>query len=613
MLINAASRNGEVDVVYRDLLNDHGLHRGERERLRKLWKVLRDPFFRDVYLKDGWTAAKKAGFYDDGADIEDYQPIREDTQWLGTPVHKVLRRLEELKEGASKQNTQQPYVVLLLTGALCPVTEGHINAIEESAKALEAQGHEVLGAYLSPDHGSYVLEKNGPDVLESNERIRLCELMTREHPLIMVDSWNALRNTHAPNFTDVGRYLEEYLNRHIPTSRPIRVAFVFGADNANFVRCCLERGLATCVARPGSEQAFNAVTEGWEVRTNPRVFMVKLEGGGIDYSSTKARSGDLSGLHIVVRENYERFLRSQNLSFEAQPHGGTLQIRDEGEYAISQWKKGRSVVQLKKAWQEAGQEIEDAFRKSFSNAGWNVDVRSLSLELQQKQADVIFSGEEQVICLDPCLEFSRTTNNNVFSLQLSRAFPIADCGTSPTLVARPGSPSFNEQLKAIPTGSYLVVDDDFASGSTFKALQQLLPSRIKLTRGQTLSIVLPPQAGNYRDLCDRRDFLVGGKEAGLVIRLPNSGSGDQALARAPYVLPYILPAARLNLPLRSEVSFSLMIWKANLKFFTSVSPSIKVGESSTGFRRLGHYLGFSDDARLEDVCQWHISRLESLL
>jgi hypothetical protein len=89
-------------------------------------------------------------------------------------------------------------------------------------------------------------------------------------------------------------------------------------------------------------------------------------------------------------------------------------------------------------------------------------------------------------------------------------------------------------------------------------------------------------------------------------------AGDKVLARAPYVLPYALPAVRLNLPLRSEVLFSLLIWKANLKFFQSVTPAITVSESSVGFKTLANYLGFGGEVPLEDVCHWHISRLELL-
>jgi NAD+ synthetase len=504
-----AAKSGEVDEAYRELLREERLARGERERIRKLWKVLRDPFFRDVYLESGWTAAKKAGFYDDGADIKDYLPVREDTRWLGTPVHKVLRKLEELESSASICDTRRPYVVMLLTGALCPVTQGHINAIEESIEALQLQGHEVIGAYISPDHGSYVLEKNGPDVLDSAERIRLCELMTKDHPLIMVDSWNALRNTHAPNFTDVGRYLEAYLNRHVPTSRPIRVAFVFGADNANFVRCCADRGLATCVERPGSEQVFMTVGRSWEIRTNPRITMIRQDGGGISYSSTQARSGDLSGLDLVVRENFERFLRSKNLSYEGRPQGGFLHIRDEENFAVTHWQEGRDTDRLFGAWQELGRRIEEAFRESFELADWNVDIRTLPLSLQKQQAGVIFSSGEPVLCLDPCME-DGVANGNFHSLRVSRAFPVADCGTAPELVARPGSPGMKEQFEAIPPGSFLLLDDDYASGGTFNALQKLLPRHIQLTRGQTMSIVLPQRDGTYRDLCDRRDFLAGG-------------------------------------------------------------------------------------------------------
>ena len=49
--------------------------------------------------------------------------------------------------------------ILLSTGGFAPIHNGHINLLEESKLYLESQDCHVSGAYISPSHDDYVLQK----------------------------------------------------------------------------------------------------------------------------------------------------------------------------------------------------------------------------------------------------------------------------------------------------------------------------------------------------------------------------------------------------------------------------------------------------------------------
>ena len=113
-----------------------------------------------------------------------------------------------------------------------------------------------------------------------------------------------------------------------------------------------------------------------------------------------------------------------------------------------------------------------------------------------------------------------------------------------------------------------------------------------------------PGASARRELCDARDLLPGTRAGGLVVALP-----DGALGRAPYLLPYVRPSARLQLPRVAEVEFSRIAWSLAADFFAAVTPAIRLADADPALRRLAAYLEFAADTPMEALCRWHADRL----
>ncbi len=193
------------------------------------------------------------------------------------------------------------------------------------------------------------------------------------------------------------------------------------------------------------------------------------------------------------------------------------------------------------------------------------------------------AGSTSIISLDPLMK------KGVQQFGVSRGYFLGgtkDFGQ----VARPGNDTLFNQAKAISStlhGHPVVVseDDIFSGGSVIASLNALLAS------GVTIEKVIPGiQIGEPKkledmgigvdpvikykttdevdifsklDLGDPRDYLLGA--SGLVIQLP-----DGELGRAPYILPFVSPAARAGIPEGIEKEFSMHVLQANLEFFKKI-------------------------------------------
>ena len=58
----------------------------------------------------------------------------------------------------------------------------------------------------------------------------------------MIDPWESLYVRTPINFTDVIERLEEYLKKYVDSR--IKVAYVFGGDNVEFMYCFQKHGIA---------------------------------------------------------------------------------------------------------------------------------------------------------------------------------------------------------------------------------------------------------------------------------------------------------------------------------------------------------------------------------
>lgn len=104
---------------------------------------------------------------------------------------------------------------------------------------------------------------------------------------------------------------------------------------------------------------------------------------------------------------------------------------------------------------------------------------------------------------------------------------------------------------------------------------------------------------------DCRDFLIGAREAGLVIKLP-----DGTLCRAPYILPYVRPYYHVSVYVSEEMKFSTRVWELNKRFFETVGHGrLRIRDCGHAARRLYEALGFDTDLTMVELCGWHLERL----
>ncbi len=575
-----ASR-AELDAAYASRRSE--LRDAEASALRDAWKLLRDPLYAAAYTQLGSREAMdEAGFFDDGGDFEARDDPREDPRWLTTPLHRVRERLAAARAGGHEP---EALAVLVTTGALCPVHAGHVEMMNIARRALERRGVHVLGGYLSPDHNGYVGAKRGADALPASVRLARCEQAARASDWLMVDPWNALHTPRALNFSEVLARLDRYLSRHVQTVTKIRVVYVFGSDNARFALAFAARGHAVCVRRPGHADALARYAGDPRVQGNPRVLMVD------DASARALASSELPPPAL-----------------EPGPEGSArLYLRDEGDWLLAPWlhEPRRRVATLRRAHARFLEELVAALTRGFGAAAWPERARALTVERLELDAAAASASAElrggaRALSLDPCLPAQH-------NLGLSRCYTLCDGRRRAALVARPGWPPIAEQLRALPEGDYVLLDDDTVTGETLERVRELLPTGRALERAEFLCRVDEVRArcpeGALIDLCDARDFLVGAREGGLVVELPNG-----LHARAPYLLPYVRPSARVSLPATSELRFSRSLWRANLEFFAR-APALRVRDMSPAFQVLARYLDFAADATMTTLCQWHLDRL----
>lgn len=195
--------------------------------------------------------------------------------------------------------------------------------------------------------------------------------------------------------------------------------------------------------------------------------------------------------------------------------------------------------------------------------------------------------ENGVISLDAMLPSSA-------NLAVSRLYAVG--GYQPLgYIARPGARPLEEQLALLAPGTYTLRDDDRMTGGTLAAVRTMLPAHVRVSDTR-----LAVEHDDDEEVVDSRDFLLGADDGGLAIELP-----DGTVGRAPYLLPYVDPAARCCVPPREIHTFSARVWALNERAFTG--SGLRVSDLPSPTRATFGWLG--DELLLEDLCRWHIERL----
>jgi nicotinic acid mononucleotide adenylyltransferase len=490
-----------------------------------------------------------------------------------TPVHKL--------DLTNVDKNDKPLVVLLTTGGFCPIHEGHLKMMEIAKSSLESQGVEVIGGYFSPSHDAYMRMKCAEQALSASKRLAHCEEFLQQSDWLMVDPWEALCHHGEINFTEVINRLGAYLASHLKSFRPINIYYVFGSDNARFALAFCGMGHGVCVLRQGYEDDYHEYLNHPLVRANPNIIFAP------EHKLTpKIASSDL-------RSNLQQD-KKRRLS---------LFLRDDETWSLEGWVHLVGEKALKLAQKNCLKELIELIQNHCKKSNWIVDIKNESLTSQREAVKNLFEKNKKVISLDPCIPGD-------YQLQISRKFNMSARSRGAHCIERPGSINLEDQLAHIPDDEYVIFDDDIASGMTMKFIRSILPARIKASDFLSLNRLeeRDEDSDTTCDSADFRDFIIGAKEAGLVVELP-----DHQQVRVPYVLPYVYPSSRLSLPIEQDLPFSLAVWRMNLHFFETFEAPILVSHASPAFQQFANYLNFHPEMPLSEVCHWHINHLSRCL
>jgi NAD+ synthetase len=543
----------------------------------------RDPILHDAVVaavargEDPVAFALHTGFFDDGSDRVAFEDLPGcSPSLLTTPLSPLVAAIGERGE-----DDERPMVVALLTGALAPVHDGHVEVLKLAREALVARGCHVLGAILSPDHDDYVDTKVGAEGVPGSRgtartsaaaRLAMARAAVVDEPWIVVDPWAAVIADRSLPYTDILRRTERTLNHHLSTGRPIHTVLVCGGDNARFA-LAFSGGPAgiegvprvVVVPRVGAEAEVARVQAHPAVQHDPR--LVFARGLPPPLASSRIRA-DETDRHVPVAAR--PLWRHWDRTVPTPGQRSRVVLRHEGAWALGPFiAAGVDEARAVSALEGFVAEVQTALHE----AGVDVDVVHLADQRQQVQDSMgrlpASLRSLPVVSLDPCLPAE-------YTLAVSRVFVLGDHGRHgemPALQARPGSLPLSTQLAAIPAGDVILADDDRATGRTIDEVRTLLAPR---TTVRETVFAMAPQArdgaDSVVDVLDLRDLLLGAREGGLVVRLPSG-----ALARAPYLLPWVPPSWRLPVPPSSDLTLSLAIWRANARFFARLPARLTTG------------------------------------
>ena len=198
------------------------------------WKIKRDKIYYPLYLKYGLDYITNAGFFFDSNKIN--VELEDTLSLMCTPLHHI-----------KTNNITDKSVILLTSGAMCPIHDGHIALMTSAKEQLEKNGYDVIGGYIAPDHDNYVHRKSGLKNTTAH-RLELCSTKIFEHHLeswLSVDPWYSAFTQTDINFSDLLIRTELYIKKYLNIN--VKFCYVFGSDNARFYKTFIDSEYMCCI------------------------------------------------------------------------------------------------------------------------------------------------------------------------------------------------------------------------------------------------------------------------------------------------------------------------------------------------------------------------------
>jgi hypothetical protein len=498
-----------------------------------------------------------------------------DTNFLTTPLYKIQSKITKEIDSSDKE-----LVVLFSSCGCAPMHEGHLNMFFEAREALESSGkYKVIGGYISPDHEDYTIKKNIKEY-SAMDKLLAAQKLCDTTDWVDIDPWGSIYlNTDINYTTNIDR-IEEYLNKHIYTIKPIKVAYVYGSDHTSFSRSFIGRGIGVCVLRKQSDLSdFNEVKKELK-KYNDRIFFV---------NPTNKKYLGLSSTEI--RKMTQPIKQNKKLK---------LYYRDDIDWYIET--VGKETVEYYKQFVE---NVKEILRKYDVELHTINDIPRKDLNIDEEKSTPIY--------LTGCPSESHNC------LYVSRLFAVSSYNQNNiSFVTKPSKDSLEVQFEKMKKlckknkDEKYLVEDDIATGRTIQFVSEKLKDvGCKVSDKIKVDIDLreiKTEQNESVDLLDFRDLIVG-IGSGLVVLLPSGEMG-----RAPYLLPYVNSGSRIGFNNDFSKEFSKLIWKENYKLFKNIEINgnkiFKVSDCKSPAVKLLEYISFNNNSSLSDICKYHYELLE---
>ena len=421
--------------------------------------ALSDPMFQVFANAHPGRDLVRYGYYDDGVASSDWGDAI-------TPVPVCAVRACEASE--------QP-AVLVMTGAMDPMHEGHAEALEIARRRLEGLGFQIVNTHVVPDSHVYARMKRPMGAGSDEERA------ASVRALGYVCDEDCMRHPGRPNYTSILLHIQHKWQQHGVSP----VLFnVVGSDNALFaeVVAAYDSGsFGTVVVETShKEEGLSPVQE-----DTSRNILVCGRGGRkyASMSSTTVRSGNHSSDLPV------------------------MYIKDDLDYYTNN--------------RQFHDELIDALEDMYTSYGYQVRVGHYRTQV-----------EELVKCT--ASKYSQEIEDGAITASLDRhipaqaQFPIHRLFQSDTLQKMGYLP--DRHLRVQPGQKFILLDDDMDTGNGMRFVKHIISAQ----GGETIGVeTIYQDPGGEFDVLDASDVTtIDG--TGLVVQSP-----DLTRSRIPYLHPFL--------------------------------------------------------------------------
>jgi cytidylyltransferase len=406
--------------------------------------VLSDPMFQTFANTHPGRELVRYGYYDDGVTSPDWGHTI-------TPVPVGAVRAC----GASEWPA-----VLVMTGAMDPMHEGHAEALEIARRRLEGLGFQIVNTHVVPDSHVYARMKRPMGAGSDEERA------ASVRSLGYVCDEDCMRYPGRPNYTSTLLHIQHKWQQHGVS--PV-VFNVVGSDNALFAEVVAAydpAGFGTVVVETGHQEEF-------PVREDADRNILVCGRGGRKYaslSSTTVRSGNHSSDLPV------------------------MYIKDDLDYYTTNRKFHDELI--------------DALEGMYTSYGYQVGVghyRTQVEELVKRTAS----------------KYSQEIENGAITVSLDRhipaqvRFPIHRLFQSDTLQKMGYLP--DRHLQVHSGQKFILLDDDMDTGNGMRFVKHIISAQ----GGETIGVeTIYQDPGREFDVLDASDVTTIGS-TGLMIQSPD--------------------------------------------------------------------------------------------